>query len=78
MKYKEFIRWCNERAADGCWSMATAIYCIDITEKINKLPFWKREKEWQKISEFVVDNVVKVIDEKRKDVRNDRNNKRRS
>ena len=71
MRYKEFIGWCNERAADGCWSMATAIYCIDIITKINKLPFWKREKEWQKISEFVVDNVVKVIDEKRKAVLND-------
>ena len=71
MKYKEFFQWCNERACDGCWSSATAIYCIDIITKINKLPLWKREKEWQKISEFVVDNVVKVIDEKRKAVPND-------
>ena len=74
MKYKEFFQWCNERACDGWWSGATAIYCIDIITKINKLPLWKREKEWQKISEFVVDNVVKVIDEKRKAVRNDRDN----
>ena len=71
MKYKEFIRWCIERACDGSWGSVTAMYCIDIITKINKLPFWKREKEWQKISEFVVDNVVKVIDEKRKAVLND-------
>ena len=25
MKYKEFIRWCNERACDGCWGMLEAM-----------------------------------------------------
>ena len=26
MKFKEFAKWCNERAADGFWSMDVAKY----------------------------------------------------
>lgn len=50
MKYKEFVAWCNNRACDGQWSMATAVHCISIMREIRNLPFWKREKEWQKIA----------------------------
>ena len=28
MKYREFVRWCNERAFDGCWGMLEAMACI--------------------------------------------------
>lgn len=64
MKYKEFLDWCNLRASDGCWSMGTAIFCSRIISNINALPFWKREKEWQKIRDDVERDVVSVIDEK--------------
>lgn len=29
MTFKEFESWCNDRAADGCWGIVTAIICID-------------------------------------------------
>ena len=66
MKYKEFIAWCNARAADGCWSLNTAIVCSQIMDRINKLPFWKREKEWQKMREEVERDIVDVIEKKDK------------
>lgn len=68
MKYKEFVAWCNKRACDGCWSMGTTLYCIGIMKKINSLPFWKREKEWQKIKDEVEKDVVSVIEAKIKQV----------
>ena len=30
MKFKEFAKWCNERACDGCWGMLEAMACIDL------------------------------------------------
>lgn len=50
MSYKQFVAWCNERACDGGWSVGTAIACIGIMDTIRPLPFWKREKAWQKIN----------------------------
>lgn len=64
MTYKEFVAWCNERACDGCWSANTAIYCIEVMEKINALPFWKRKKEWLKVKNIIETDVVAVINAK--------------
>ena len=69
MKFKEFSAWCNDRACDGCWSSATAMYCISICYHINSFAFWKRERIWKKeFEETVVRDIVKVIDKKRKDM----------
>lgn len=64
MTFKEFREWCNLRAADGCWSMETAIFCLGLATEINKLWFWKREKEWKKHEKYVLENVVNPIKEK--------------
>lgn len=65
MKFKEFSNWCNYRAADGCWSMETAIACIDILQDIHKEPFWRREKIWKsKYETVVVNGIVQPIEEK--------------
>lgn len=47
MKFKEFISWCNDRAADGHWSLDMAIACITIIDDVNKQHFWKKEKYWR-------------------------------
>lgn len=36
MKFKDFVKWCNDRDSDGCWSFMTATYCIDIIEEVRK------------------------------------------
>lgn len=66
MKFKEFVNWCNHRAADGCWGMETAIVCINIIGEIRKFPFWRREKEWQSVNSVlkIVENVVEPINQK--------------
>ena len=64
MTYKEFVSWCNERSRDGCWSMGTAIYCIEVMKKINSLPFWKRKKEWLKVKDTIETDVFSIINEK--------------
>lgn len=65
MKYKEFVKWCNQRACDGCWSMKTAMTCLKIIETIDNFPFWKREKIWRKNYEkFVVNTIIDPINKK--------------
>ena len=39
MTFKEFTKWCNERACDGCWGILDAMVCIDILSAIRKEPF---------------------------------------
>jgi len=50
MSYKQFVAWCNERACDGQWSIGTALACIGAMDMIRPMPFWKREKAWQKFN----------------------------
>lgn len=70
MKYKEFKAWCNDRTCDGCWSSATAIYCINVINHIDSLPFWKREKQWRLVCglDNIIENVVNPINEKMKEM----------
>ena len=39
MKFKEFEKWCNDRAADGYWSFNIAMVCIRIVEEVLQQPF---------------------------------------
>lgn len=62
MKYKEFVVWCNERAADGCWGMNTALICINIMREVEKELFWRREKIWRdKYKSMVLRDIVTPI-----------------
>ena len=67
MTFKQFQIWCNERAADGWWSTATAIGCLEVMSEMHKTPFWKRKKRWE--TEFNQNNalyeeIVKPTNEK--------------
>lgn len=57
MTFKEFNKWCNERACDGRWSMNTAAICLQINRLVYKAPFWKRKKIWEKY-QIVVEEIV--------------------
>lgn len=61
MSYKEFRKWCDKRAHDGCWGMLEALTCCGIVGEIGKLPFWKREREWRKVEQWVVSEIVEPI-----------------
>lgn len=65
MKYKEFKKWCNDRAYDGCWSMKQAQFCIDVIQYINAHYFWQREKVWKEEYEHLTYlQVIKPINDK--------------
>lgn len=65
MSFKEFTRWCNERACDGCWGMIEAMACIDIMRDVNKMQFWKREKCWQmEYEDRMLNEIVNPINSK--------------
>ena len=50
MSYAEFKKWCNQRAADGCWGTRAAITCIEIISHMQTTPFFKRKKRWAEIN----------------------------
>lgn len=37
MSYKDFKKYCNDRACDGKWSMFEAMACMDIIDKIDSI-----------------------------------------
>ena len=63
MTYKQFSKWCNDRAADGCWGFKEASLCCYVITEIQKLPFWKTEKAWRGEEEFIVNKIVKPIND---------------
>lgn len=59
MTFKEFKKWCNERACDGCLGLKTFIVCREIMETVRMLPFWKREKKWREINaKFAIEEEI--------------------
>lgn len=65
MKFREFVSWCNQRAADGCWGILEAMVCVDIIETVRKERFWKREKFWkEKYADDVLEQIVNPIEKK--------------
>lgn len=65
MKFKQFVKWCNERACDGCWGLREATICIGIHNEICKFPLWKRNKIWKdKYEAEVLEKIVKPINDK--------------
>lgn len=70
MTFKEFVSWCNDRAADGCWGINAATVCISIVDEVRELPFWKREKYWkEKYEEEVIRAIVDPIEKKISELR---------
>lgn len=64
MTYKEFKKWCNQRASDGCWSLKQAQYCIDVMKYVNTHYFWQREKVWKQEYEYLTYlQVIKPIND---------------
>lgn len=69
MTFKNFSDWCNQRAADGCWDMPSALACTEILNKVRQKPFWKRERVWKQLyKKSVVDSIVIPIENKIKEV----------
>lgn len=64
MTFKQFKRWCNDRACDGCWGYNDALYCIELVQNMMKIPWWKRKKVWKKIEPQVLYAVVTPINQK--------------
>ena len=55
MKFKEFKKWCNDRWFDGCWGKNEAMECLMALDYMKVIPFWKREKIWQRdCAEYIV------------------------
>lgn len=61
MKYKEFAKWCNQRACDGFWGSKEAMVCITVGSEIQKQPFWRRERMWQGMNEiFAIEKDIVI------------------
>lgn len=71
MKFKEFVNWCNKRACDGFWGILTAMACIDLIDKVKKVPFWKREKIWKEnYEQQALEEIINPIEKKLEEMKN--------
>lgn len=68
MTFKQFKKWCSDRACDGCWGYNDALYCIELIQNMMKIPWWKRNKVWKKIETQVLYAVVTPINQKIQEV----------
>lgn len=68
MTYKEFNKWCNDRACDGYWGMNTVIFCIGVNEDMKKTPFWKKKKVWKEKYQEIAEQIVEQINAKIDDI----------
>lgn len=60
MTYKQFKSWCLDRTCDGRWSATVAMMCIKIVQEMDKVPFWKRKKAWEKHRTLATVIVAKI------------------
>lgn len=78
MTFKQFVKWCNDRACDGCGGMVTAMTCIDLHDKLMKIPFWKREKIWKnEYQNQVMNEIVNPINDKITEMKQTADNNRK-
>lgn len=63
MTFKQFRRWCNDRACDGRWGYDEAVFCIELVNKMMKIPFWRRNKVWKRIELKVLSSVVTPVNQ---------------
>jgi hypothetical protein len=52
--FKEFSRYCNDRACDGKWDFATALVCCKVAREVyEEKPLFRknkaREQKWQEL-----------------------------
>ena len=64
MTWKQFQKWCNERACDGYWGYQEAMLCIDVMKMIRQLPFWKRARVWNQIKHRMMAEVITPTNKK--------------
>ena len=77
MTYKEFVRWCNERASDGCWGPDTYMLCLRFLDKKEMKLFAKEqgyknlEALWQGLwneDDSLIRRHIESCDNKRKEL----------
>ena len=68
MTFKQFKRWCSDRACDGCWGYEEALFCCELIRDMMKIPWWKREKVWKKIEIQVLASIVTPTNQKRQEM----------
>ena len=71
MTYKEFFRWCEDRALDGCWGYRTAVACLNVHRIIRETPFWKRKKVWDGYEREIVKLYINPTNEKIEQIEQD-------
>ena len=69
MTWKEFQKWCNDRAADGCWGYKECKVCVEALRLIQSAPFWKRNYLWKLIATTVVEQIVLPTNQKIAEIR---------
>lgn len=55
MTYKEFKKFCNDRACDGYWCAEDAVLCIQTLQVMKRTPIWKRKEVWKEFEPIITE-----------------------
>lgn len=69
MTWREFQKWCNERACDGLWGYKECKVCVEILRLIRSLPFWKRKHMWKLVAPTMLEKIILPTNQKIEQVR---------
>ena len=69
MTWREFQKWCNERACDGLWGYKECEVCVAILRLIRSLPFWKRKHMWKLIAPTMLEKIIHPTNQKIREMR---------
>lgn len=76
MTYKEFVKWCNDRACDGCWGSFEARSCINFIYDIEDnckgiFKTRKKEKMFHELYEETANTIVNATNKRIEELLND-------
>lgn len=59
MKFKEFVKWCEQNSSNYNWNDTMNSYCENIINEVYSIKWWLRERIWKKdYEDIVLRNVV--------------------
>ena len=67
MTYRQFVKWMNDRAADGQWGMAHSMAAVGLLTAVKEQAFWSRRKFWRNIGEAAAKAIVADVERVRRE-----------
>lgn len=62
MTYRQFVKWMNDRSADGQWGMTHAMAAVGLLMAMKEQRFWNRRRFWKYMGEAEAKAIVADVE----------------